>query len=567
MWGSIDGVTYNTGGTYDIVITLHADTAISGTAYMTINGEPQGFYVPNWHPGPADLMPAGITFTGDMTKMQVFYGLYGYGATHSVEFSNVTVNGHLGDNEGPITSNIVASPNPVAVNTQVILTATVDDSTTGDSNIGGAEYSLDEGSNWSSMNPVDGSFDSSIENVIVSFDSFSTAGVYQVLVRGFDSCSDVIGIEQSILIVVYDPEGGFVTGGGWIDSQEGAAAGIEQETFFNGFENNTDGWFEWGGSITRVASGTNGITSASGSWHAEVVVGPTNGDGVFTRFGGYSSTFPAGGFSQLVDVFIDPTMGNIGEGWALDNALNGNDGSWEEAGGVGAIKANDGKWWIAADGDGGGYPGPIGGGVGLGIDTADWYTIESQWIENFDDPTMIDRNTFVYDGVGNLLYSHYNLKQVALADAGGNRYGWFLDSNGPDWPPIQFGLPIDNSALLQFVSPTGRANFGFVSKYKKGATIPTGNTEFIFKAADLNFHSSSYDWLVVTGSNYAKYKGIGTINGDGAYKFMLWAGDGEPDTFRIKIWEEVDEAEYIVYDNGFNQAIEGGNIVIHTNKK
>jgi len=96
MWGAIDGVTYNTGGTYDVVITLHADDANSGTAYMTVNGEPQGFYDPNWHPGPADLMPAGMTFTGDMTQMQVFYGLYGYGATHSVAFEDITVTGCLG---------------------------------------------------------------------------------------------------------------------------------------------------------------------------------------------------------------------------------------------------------------------------------------------------------------------------------------------------------------------------------------------------------------------------------------------------------------------------------------
>ena len=95
MWGAIDGVTYNTGGTYDVVITLHATSAFSGTAYMTINGEPQGFYVPVWHAGPADLMPAGMTFTGDMMQMQVFYGLYGYGATHSVVFQDITVKGCL----------------------------------------------------------------------------------------------------------------------------------------------------------------------------------------------------------------------------------------------------------------------------------------------------------------------------------------------------------------------------------------------------------------------------------------------------------------------------------------
>jgi hypothetical protein len=114
-------------------------------------------------------------------------------------------------------------------------------------------------------------------------------------------------------------------------------------------------------------------------------------------------------------------------------------------------------------------------------------------------------------------------------------------------------------------SLTGKANFGFVSKYKKGAATPTGNTEFVFKAGDLNFHSSSYDWLVVTGSNYARFKGTGIINGYGEYRFMLWAGDN-PDTFRIRIWEEDDVgSEFDVYDNGFDQDIMGGNIIIHTN--
>ena len=47
---------------------------------------------------------------------------------------------------------------------------------------------------------------------------------------------------------------------------------------------------------------------------------------------------------------------------------------------------------------------------------------------------------------------------------------------------------------------TGRATFGFVSKYQKGNNVPTGQTEFQFKVANLNFHSSSYEWLVVSGS-------------------------------------------------------------------
>ena len=98
---------------------------------------------------------------------------------------------------------------------------------------------------------------------------------------------------------------------------------------------------------------------------------------------------------------------------------------------------------------------------------------------------------------------------------------------------------------------------------KKGATVPQGNTELRFQAGDLNFHSSSYDWLVVTGSDYARFKGWGTINGEGDYRFMLWAGDDEPDAFRIKIWWEDNDTENVVYDNGFNQDIGGGSIVVH----
>ena len=61
---------------------------------------------------------------------------------------------------------------------------------------------------------------------------------------------------------------------------------------------------------------------------------------------------------------------------------------------------------------------------------------------------------------------------------------------------------------------TGKANFGFVSKYKKGSNTPDGQTEFQFQAGDINFHSSAYDIgsLVVSGYK-AQYKGTGEING------------------------------------------------------
>ena len=65
----------------------------------------------------------------------------------------------------------------------------------------------------------------------------------------------------------------------------------------------------------------------------------------------------------------------------------------------------------------------------------------------------------------------------------------------------------------------------------------------------------------------APIKGTGSVNGAGDYQFMIWAGDSDPDTFRIKIWEE-DEIgdEMVVYDNGSDQPIGDGSVVIHTKK-
>jgi alpha-tubulin suppressor-like RCC1 family protein len=121
---------------------------------------------------------------------------------------------------------------------------------------------------------------------------------------------------------------------------------------------------------------------------------------------------------------------------------------------------------------------------------------------------------------------------------------------------------------------TGRANFGFVSRYQKGATVPSGNTQFQFQAGRLNFNSTSFDWLVIAGPQ-AKYKGSGTINGAGDFGFLVSAVDGAvtgggTDKFRIKIWDKSNGN--VVYDNQVGAAddaqattvIAGGDIVIHS---
>jgi hypothetical protein len=103
-------------------------------------------------------------------------------------------------------------------------------------------------------------------------------------------------------------------------------------------------------------------------------------------------------------------------------------------------------------------------------------------------------------------------------------------------------------------SVTGKAYFGFVSKYSKGATVPTGQTALQFAVGKKPFYFSSngYQWLVVNGA-MALFQGSGTVNGTGNYGFILSVIDGQAknggrvDKFRIKIWDK--GTGNIVYDN------------------
>jgi hypothetical protein len=84
----------------------------------------------------------------------------------------------------PIISNVVLSPNPAAWNAVITVTATVDDSTTGNSVIQSADFNLNGGP-WTPMTASDGIFDTATEIVTGSFTAISI-GTYKVCVRGMD---------------------------------------------------------------------------------------------------------------------------------------------------------------------------------------------------------------------------------------------------------------------------------------------------------------------------------------------------------------------------------------------
>jgi len=99
---------------------------------------------------------------------------------------------------------------------------------------------------------------------------------------------------------------------------------------------------------------------------------------------------------------------------------------------------------------------------------------------------------------------------------------------------------------------TGKANFGFVSRYKKGQTVPTGETEFVFKAGNLKFNSTSYE---LAGGERRGGRNTRRGHGQRRGRLQLHAHSHRSpdqrrrwhDKFRIKIWNTATSA--IVYDN------------------
>ncbi len=221
------------------------------------------------------------------------------------------------------------------------------------------------------------------------------------------------------------------------------------------------------------------------------------------------------------------------------------------------------------------------------------------FLGNFSDPGLLDVHTAIFDwgdntsteyeldvGNRNVTGIHkYNITGVFTIiltiydDDGGNdsmefRYAVIYNSSGGfvtggGWIISPKGAYTSDPNL------TGKAHFGFVSKYKKGQQKPSGNTEFQFQVANLNFHSNSYDWLVIAGHK-AMFKGNGTVEGSGNYGFMISAIDEkltsstDVDLFRIKIWDKENNNE-VIYDNQLDDPenndptteIAGGQIVIH----
>lgn len=225
--------------------------------------------------------------------------------------------------------------------------------------------------------------------------------------------------------------------------------------YSNGFETDAAGWNVFGGSndATRVASGTDGITSASGAFHAV-----NSATGSAGNWGGYN--FGAGNavptafqeYTTSVQIYLD-----VGGGWAnntrfdYDSAINNSGGTFQRdfifngaffnSTDITGPGAGTNRFVISAGNNS--QPGSAyakdPGHDPIAISTTGWYTFEHHF---YDNGGVLAVDLSIIDGSNNLVHKWTLSNPLdTIATTGGNRYGWF-DYN-------QFGdkLAFDNAQL------------------------------------------------------------------------------------------------------------------------
>lgn len=216
------------------------------------------------------------------------------------------------------------------------------------------------------------------------------------------------------------------------------AGAMSAPLYFNGFETDLadSASTNWqGGGVARVASGTGGIASSDGGFHAV-----STGTGTFGRWGGYN--YGAGGgvattfqpYTTSIDIYLDVTGG-----WGNDTRFDFSSAINNASGNFLRDFIFNGGFYNDATGPGGGterfvisasnnaQPGsafaknparnPI------AIDTSGWYTFQHAF---YDNGGQLAVDMVIMDAGDNLVGS-WTLSDPAdlIAGVGGNRYGWF----------------------------------------------------------------------------------------------------------------------------------------------
>lgn len=222
----------------------------------------------------------------------------------------------------------------------------------------------------------------------------------------------------------------------------GTTAASSSTLYYNGFETDAAGWNVFGPSFdaTRVASGTNGVPSASGGFHAESLGGALGATGSAGNWGGYN--YGAGGgvptvfqpYKTSVKIYLDVNAGHTNDTrFDFSSAINDaagnflrdfvfNAGFYDSADVAGPGAGTD-RFIVSASNNAGrsnSFPKNPGRDP-VAIGATGWYTFMHEF---YVDGTMLAVDLSILDA-SNTLINTWTLGGDPIANVGGNRYGWF----------------------------------------------------------------------------------------------------------------------------------------------
>ena len=236
-----------------------------------------------------------------------------------------------------------------------------------------------------------------------------------------------------------------------------ASAAAPPAPYFNGFEHpsdaispatsDTQAMFD----VTRVSSGTGGITSASGSWHA-VAAQNTGSLDQFTRLGGYSNSFPVGGYTTSIDVYLDMTVATGSNDLRFDwssaisdtSATPGHRRDFVFSVGTANVAGN---FVMSASNNSPGWPAnpdrdPF------TVSTSGWYTFQHTFRDDGAGVLAVDMRVL---NASNTVLHSWTLSDptdIIGTTVGGNRYGWLVTNGFAT-------LALDNITRSGTCTPTG----------------------------------------------------------------------------------------------------------------
>lgn len=199
-----------------------------------------------------------------------------------------------------------------------------------------------------------------------------------------------------------------------------------------GFESDTTGWFDGlqgsdtYGTITRV---TGPLSPFQGSAYATVV--GDNDSAPFTRFGGYSDTFPYGGYKTSLAVYLDPGAMQLGDGFDYSTASNDAAGVNRRDFIIHVGKQANGDLLVAGSNNSNFATRMDLASINhYAVTSAGWYIMESAFRDNGSGVLAVDLN--LRDASNTLLFTETrsDASDIIGTTVGGNRYGWFTFTTG-----------------------------------------------------------------------------------------------------------------------------------------